>query len=235
MRTHSRTSRRLGQEVAELTRAVTDPRAARDLARLVLNDLSDIAYPHHQRVAAAVAQRCQDDAQRSALAAYLHLCRDLSFDAVGDVFGVDAGAARRLVERGTGTAPVTAAEDCRGWALVAPRAGRTTAERHAASGHLSLCRRCRNKLRAHTVLEHRVAVAGTTTLGASLAAAVGRTFAGHVATSAAGAVTGPLVALSTAAAVTAGIGGFAVATHTDSPRTPANVQQHGDPAHRHET
>lgn len=234
MRSHRRASRRLGQDIAELSRAVTDPRTARDLARQVLRDLETQPRPSNRDVVAAVADRCSDDGQRSGLAAYLHLCRDFSFEALGEVFGTTAAAARRLVERGTGAVPVTSADACRGWALVAPRPGRTTSELRAASGHLSLCRHCRYRLRAHAVLEHRVAAVGTAAFGASVTAAVGRAFAGgHIGSAAAGAITGPIVALTTAAALTAGVGAVAVTTHHDS--TSSTVvrdgrHDQGDPA-----
>jgi hypothetical protein len=223
-----RPTRWLTREIDELSRAATGPDDARALARGVRADLGDVAHPSSRRVAEAVAARCTSDAQRSTLAAYLHLCRALSLEAVGAVFGIDAAAARRLVERGSGTAPVTAADDCRGWALVVPRSGRTPVEHDAAAGHLALCRRCRNKLQAYTGLEQRVAVAGTTTLSASVIAAVGRAFAGgQVATSAAGALTGPVVALSTAAALTLAAGGFAIAMHqSGGTRTPAELRRH---------
>jgi hypothetical protein len=214
MRAHRRANRRVGNSVDELTRAVTDARAARDIARLVMADLATVAHPSAQDVLTAVAARCTDDVRRSALAAYLHVCRDVSLEMLGQVFGIDSGAARRLVERGSGTAPVTAADECRGWALVAPRVGRTDPELRAASGHLSLCRRCRYRLRAHAVLEHRVAAAGSVAFGASVTAAIGRAIAGgNVGSAAAGAITGPIVALSTAAALTAGAGALAVTTH----------------------
>lgn len=229
MRAHRRTVRRVALEVAELSRAVATGAAALELSRRVLADLAGKPYVGDAAIAAAVAHRCADDAQRRALAAYLHLCRDLSLDAVATVFEVDRAAARRLVERGTGTTPITAGDDCRGWGLVAPRPDRTSAERQAGTGHLALCRRCRNKLRAHASLEHRVAAAGTATFGASVTAAVGRAFAGgHVAGSAAGALTGPIVALSTAAALTAGAGAFAITAHHGDVGSPAGVlRQHG--------
>ena len=214
--TQRRPSRVLVREVEELTHAAAGAAAAPELTKHVLADLAPKPYPGSATVASAVAGRCSDDGQRSALAAYLYLCRDMSTDSLATVFAVDTPAARRLVERGTGTAPVTAAEECRGWALVAPRPGRTLPERRAASGHLSLCRRCRNKLRAHAVLEQRVAAAGSVAFGASVTAAVGRAFAGsHVAGSAAGALTAPIIALSTAVALTAGAGTFALTTHGD--------------------
>ena len=214
MRAHRRAGRRLAQELGELTRAVTDPAAARELARDVQRDLDGRSWHGSRDVIAAVAGKCSDDAQRSGLAAYLHLCRDYSFDALADVFAVPPAAARRLVERGTGAVPITAIDGCRGWALVAPRPGRTDAELRAASGHLSLCRRCRYRLRAHAALEHRVAAVGTAAFGASVTAAIGRAVAGsHVGSAAAGAITGPIVALSTAAALTAGVGAVAVTTH----------------------
>lgn len=222
VRAHRRAGRRLTHDVGELTRAVTDRAAARDLARAVLSDLGGRSWHSNADVIAAVADRCPDDAQRSGLAAYLHLCRDFSFESLAGVFGVTPTAARRLVERGTGAIPITAADGCRGWALVAPRPGRTQSELRAASGHLSLCRRCRYRLRAHAALEHRVAVAGTAAVGASVTAAVSRALAGgHVGSAAAGAITGPIVALSTAAALTAGVGAFAVTSHNGSTSRPA--------------
>jgi hypothetical protein len=214
MRAHHRAGRRLAHEIGELTRAVTGPTDARELARAVTQDLESRSHATTRDVVAAVADRCCDDGQRSGLAAYLHLCRDFSFETLADVFGVNAATARRLVERGTGAVPVTAADGCRGWALVAPRAGRTQSELRAASGHLSLCRRCRYRLRAHAALEHRVAAVGSAAFGASVTAAIGRAVAGgHVGSAAAGAITGPVVALSTAAALTAGVGAFAVTSH----------------------
>ena len=213
VRAHRTARRRLAQDVGELTRAVTDPRAARNLAKLVLADVMARPHPTARDALVAVATRCDDDDQRSGLAAYLHVCRDISFDTLADVFAISPAAARRLVERGTGTTPITAADDCRGWALVAPRPGRTAPELRAASGHLSLCRRCRYRLRAHAVLEHRVAAAGSAAFGASVTAAVGRTLAGGHLAGAAGVITGPIAALSTAAALTAGVGAFAVTTH----------------------
>ena len=234
MRAHRRANRRVAQHVGELTRAAADPTAARDLAQLVLRDLSDQSWHSNRDVVAAVAGKCSDDGQRSGLAAYLHLCRDYSFDSLADVFGVTPPAARRLVERGTGAVPVTAADGCRGWALVAPRPGRTQSELRAASGHLSLCRRCRYRLRAHAVLEHRVAAVGTATVGASVTAAIGRAVAGsHIGSAAAGAITGPIVALSTAAALTAGVGAVAVTTHGNGSSHPAVTNVHhnsNDPA-----
>jgi hypothetical protein len=237
--THRRTGRYTAREIAELTHAAVGAIAARELTKLVLADLAGQPSPSSATVARTVAAQCADDAKRSALAAYLYLCRDLSVDALATVFGVDSSAARRLVERGTGTAPVTGGDECRGWALVAPRAGRTSAERRAGSGHLSLCRRCRNKLRAHAVLEQRVAAAGSVAFGASVTAAIGRAFAGsHAAGSAAGALTGPIVALSTAAALTAGAGTFAVTRHGDGDRRApgGTVRPHpGTPAEVHPT
>src|SRR4051794_37688488 len=238
VRRHRRPRRQLSRDVAELTHAAAGAAATGELTKRVLAELGDHAYPSSTTVAAVVAAHCADDSQRSALAAYLYLCRDLSLGSIGKVFGVDAAAARRLVERGTGTAPVTAGDECRGWALVAPRPGRTPAERQAASGHLSLCRKCRNKLRVHAMLEQRVAAAGSVAFGASVTAAVGRAFAGsHAVGSAAGALTGPIVALSTAAALTAGAGTVAITTHrggsgSGSERTPAGtVRPHpGGPA-----
>ena len=234
VRAHRRPGRVLSREVAELTHAAAGATAARELTKQVLVDLAAHPYPGSAAVASAVAGRCRDDAQRSALAAYLYLCRDQSTDELGTVFGVEPAAARRLVERGTGTAPVTAGDECRGLALVAPRPGRTIPERRAASGHLSLCRRCRNKLRAHAVLKQKVAAAGSVAFGASVTAAVGRAFAGsHVAGSAAGALTAPIVALSTAVALTAGAGTFALTTHGDGGhRTPTGTDrpQQGAPA-----
>jgi hypothetical protein len=217
VRAHRAVRRRVAQEVGELTRAVCDPRAARSLAKLVIDDVRARQHPTTHDVAVAVATRCSDDGQRSGLAAYLHVCRDVSFDTLGDLFAISPAAARRLVERGTGTTPITAGDDCRGWALVTPRPRRTPAEHHAAAGHLSLCRRCRNKLRAHTALEHRVAVAGSATFGASVAAAVGRAVAGGQAvTGTASALTAPILALSTAAALTAGVGAVAADRHQNS-------------------
>ena len=232
LRLQRRLGRRVVQDIGELTRAVTDPRAARDLAQLVTSDLGNAGHsPTAREVAAAVAARCIDDGRRSGLAAYLHLCRDVSFEALGEIFGVTPPAARRLVERGTGTAPVTAEDDCRGWALVAPRSGRTNPELEAASGHLSLCRRCRYRLRAHAVLEQRVAAAGSAAFGASVTAAVGRAFAAGHAGAVAGAISGPIAALSAAAALTAGIGAFAVATHdTGSDRPLVTNVSHDGPA-----
>ncbi|HET7529565.1 MAG TPA: hypothetical protein VFJ98_01250 [Mycobacteriales bacterium] len=214
VRRQRKARRRVGRDVGELTRAVADDRAARALARLALADLTLIEQPAPFDVASAVARRCDGDGQRALLAAYLHIVRDVSFDSLGHVLGVDPAAARRLVERGSGGAPVTTGQECRGWALVTPQPGRTAAERSAASGHLSLCRRCRNRLRAHAALERRVAVAGSATVGASVVAAIGRTLlGGHSASAAAGALTGPVAALSAAAALTTGVGAFAVSTH----------------------
>jgi len=222
IRSHRRTSRRVAQDVAELTRAVTDPTTARDVARKVLRDLEARPHVSSRDVVAAVAETCGDDTQRSGLAAYLHLCRDFSFDTLGEVFGVTPAAARRLVERGTGAVPVTTADACRGWALVAPRPGRTTSELRAASGHLSLCRRCRFRLAAAAALEHRVAAVGSVAFGTSVTAAIGRAVAGsHIGGAAAGAISGPIIALSTAAALTAGVGALAVTTHHDATTSPA--------------
>jgi hypothetical protein len=230
MRTHRAARRRIAQDVGELTRAVTDGHSARALAKLVLADVRAQQHPTARDVVAAVASRCSDDAQRSALAAYLHVCRDVSFVTLANLFDVSPAAARRLVERGTGTTPITTADDCRGWALVAPRPGRTASELRAASGHLSLCRRCRYRLRAHAVLEHRVAAAGSAAFGVSVTAAVARTLAGgNLGGAAAGAITGPVLALSTAAALTAGVGAFAVTTHHGGVTRPAvtNVSHDG--------
>jgi hypothetical protein len=229
MRAHRRAGRRLAQELGELTRAVTDPASARDLARDAQRDLSRQPWHSTRDVVNAVAGKCSDDAQRSGLAAYLHLCRDYSFEALAEVFAVTPAAARRLVERGTGTVPVTAADGCRGWALVAPRPGRTDGELRAASGHLSLCRRCRYRLRAHAALEQRVAAVGTAAFGASVSAAIGRAVAGgHVGSAAAGAITGPIVALSTAAALTAGVGAVAVTTHGGGASRPSVTNVRND-------
>jgi hypothetical protein len=227
IRAHRRPGWHLTREVAELTHAAAGAVAAAELSKRVLTDLAAHAHPSSTTVAAIVAAQCSDDGQRSALAAYLYLCRDLPPAALGTVFGIDPSAARRLVERGTGTAPVTGGDECRGWALVAPRPGRTTAERRAGSGHVSLCRRCRNKLRAHAVLEQRVAAAGSVAFGASVTAAVVRAFAGsHAVGSAAGALTAPIVALSTAAALTAGAGTFALTSRGDGGhRSPAGTVQ----------
>lgn len=231
MRVHRRTRRRVAGEVADLSRAVTTGAAAIELSRYVLADLAGQPYPGDAAIAAAVARRCADDEQRRALAAYLHLCRDLSLDAVSSVFDVDRATARRLVERGTGSTPITAGDDCRGWGLVAPRPGRTSAERQAGAGHLALCRRCRNKLRAHATLEHRVAAVGSATFGASVTAAVGRAFAGgHLAGGAAGVLSGPIVALSTAAALTAGAGALAITAHHGDADSPAGVLRQHDRA-----
>jgi hypothetical protein len=229
VRAHQSARRRIAQEVGDLTRAVIDARSARTLARIVLSDIRTQPHPTTHDVVVAVATRCSDDGQRSGLAAYLHVCRDVSFATLAEMFDISPAAARRLVERGTGTTPITAADDCRGWALVAPRPGRTEPERRAASGHLSLCRRCRYRLRAHAVLEHRVAAAGSAAFGASVTAAVARTFAGGNLGGAAGAITGPVMALSTAAALTAGVGAFAVTTHHEGTTRPAvtNVSHEG--------
>ncbi|HET6818514.1 MAG TPA: hypothetical protein VFH66_14900 [Mycobacteriales bacterium] len=233
MRTRRRLGHRVLHDIDELTHAASDPAAARELARLVMRDLDGDHSPTAREVVAAVVARCADDGQRSGLAAYLHLCRDVSFDSLANLFDVTPPAARRLVERGTGTAPVTAADECRGWALVAPRPGRTDPEVRAASGHLSLCRRCRYRLRAHAVLEQRVAAAGSTAFGASVTAAVGRAFAGSHVASAAGAITGPVLALSTAAALTAGAGAFAVTTRDGGSQLPrvSNVSHDGPAPH----
>ena len=216
---HARASRRAVRHwrpaVAELAQVVTDGSSARRLTRDVAGALAcaSDAPVSTAAAAAAVAQHCSDDGQRAGLAAYLHVVRELPLDEVASAFSVDAAAARRLVERGTGAAPVTSADACRGWALVAPHLGRTDGERTAASGHLTLCRHCRNRLRAHRQLEQRVATAGTATVGFSVATVVVRTLTGGQAAGTVGTFGLPAVALSTAAALTAGAGALTATLH----------------------
>lgn len=219
--------RRVARAVEELVLSVTDRDGAKALVRTVIADLEATPYPSALDIATAVARRCVGGPQRSALAAYLHLVHDNSLNTVATVFAVDVAAARRLVERGSGSAPVTTGEECRGWVLVAPRQGRTAAERHAAAGHLALCRRCRNRTRAHATIEHRVAAAGSATFGVSVVAAIGRAFAGQSASAATGALSGPILTLSTAAALTAGVGAVTVGVHRgDASPPPAGRHAH---------
>lgn len=171
-------------------------------------DRDDEAY---DAAAAREAARCRTDDERAELAAYLYLLPELSLERIAAVFGVDVARARRLVERGSGAAPITAGDDCRGWALVAPQPGRTAAERAAAQGHGSLCRSCRNRLRAHQVVERRVAKAGSATLGVGVIAAVVRTVAGGSGALTSGGV--PVAVLSGALAVTAGTGALVATLH----------------------
>jgi len=172
------------------------------------------------RVASPAEQlaRCNDDAERAELAAYLHVVKDVPFGELASALSVESPAARRIVERGSGNASVTATETCRGWALVAPRPGRTGAEHSAANGHLVLCRHCRNRLHAHELLEQRVAKVGSATVGVSVATAVVRAFTGNAAGGVAGAL--PTLALGTAAALAAGAGALTATLHLghDSPR-----------------
>lgn len=157
------------------------------------------------------ARACTTEEARSELAAYLYLLPELSLDRIAGVFDVDVARARRLVERGSGPAPITSGDDCRGWALVAPQPGRNAAERVAATGHTSLCRGCRNRLRAHQLIERRVAKAGSATLGVGVVAAALRSIGGT-----SGAISGgaslPIAMLSGALAITTGAGAL-VATH----------------------
>jgi hypothetical protein len=182
-------------------------------------DRDDDAY---DAAAARAAARCRTDEERSHLAAYLYLLPELSLDRIAGIFAVDVARARRLVERGSGTAPITAGDDCRGWSLVAPQPGRNAAERAAAQGHVSLCRSCRNRLRAHRVVERRVAKAGSATLGVGIVAAVVRGVAGSAGAVSSGAV--PFAALSGALAVTAGAGALVATLHHGAGgRRPAQV------------